>query len=430
MLFRSHVLKIDFSARSATQLATLGIFQNTIATDAVVVASSNGAKALVAGSDGSVYLYDANADTFTVGRTDFKGLSGAYAASSFDQFVVGPNMLNASLVPVGQFETASGSTTGFLFLGDGGIRTTSPNAQSAGIVQRVDLGTLSGIRPTRMVESPILKTPAGGGASVFTKTLVYVPSRGTLINLTTSGFTVLPPAYDASVAPPSISAIVSAADNKSPGAPGGLISLYGARLSPTNLATQEIPVPTALGDSCLTVNGEPIPMIFVSPTQINAQMPFQAVGNVAVTVHTPGGVSDNFNMTVPTAAPALFSVALNDTTLPAIVRTTNRQIVTNSNPIHRNDTLEMYVTGLGQVSPLVDAGAISPSDPPASALSVPEVKLGGVTLPVDFAGLSPGSVGLYQINVRVPGDVPQGLTVPLTIKQGNSQSSFDVRVVQ
>jgi len=42
----------------------------------------------------------------------------------------------------------------------------------------------------------------------------------------------------------------------------------------------------------LTVNGQPLPIIFVSPTQINAQMPFQAIGNVTMIVHTPGGVSD------------------------------------------------------------------------------------------------------------------------------------------
>ena len=68
---------------------------------------------------------------------------------------------------------------------------------------------------------------------------------------------------------------------------------YGSNLSPTNLATSQIPLPTALANSCLTVNGQPMPLIFVSPTQINAQMPFQAVGDVTVVVHTPGGTSDN-----------------------------------------------------------------------------------------------------------------------------------------
>jgi len=103
-----------------------------------------------------------------------------------------------------------------------------------------------------------------------------------------SGFTVLPWNYDASVAPPSIKAVVNAADFTSGLAPGGLISVFGQQLSPVNLATREIPLPTALGDSCLTVNGLAVPMLFVSPGQLNAQMPFETVGNVTMVLHTPG----------------------------------------------------------------------------------------------------------------------------------------------
>ena len=157
-----------------------------------------------------------------------------------------------------------------------------------------------------------------------------------IIALSTSGFTVLPWTYAASVAPPQITSVVSAADGKSPVAPGGLITVFGNQLSPTNLATSQIPVPTALANSCLTVNGQPMPLIFVSPSQINAQMPFQAVGAVTVVVHTPGGDSDNFNITVLPNAPAVFlsGVAGPQTNLPVIVRNQNNTLVTDSNPIH------------------------------------------------------------------------------------------------
>ena len=58
-------------------------------------------------------LYDANSNTFTVSRKDFTALSGAYAASNFNQYVVGNNLLDSSLVPVAQLETESGSPSGF-----------------------------------------------------------------------------------------------------------------------------------------------------------------------------------------------------------------------------------------------------------------------------------------------------------------------------
>ena len=107
-------------------------------------------------------------------------------------------------------------------------------------------------------------------------------------------------------------------------------------------------MPTALANSCVTVNGQPMPLIFVSPKQINAQMPLEALGAVTVNVHTPGGVSDNYNMTVAPNAPAVFlsGQAGPQTNLPTVVRATNNLLVTDSNPMHTGDTLVMYLTGL------------------------------------------------------------------------------------
>jgi uncharacterized protein (TIGR03437 family) len=66
----------------------------------------------------------------------------------------------------------------------------------------------------------------------------------------------------------------------------------------------------------------------------------------------------------------------------------------------------------------------------AEASATPKVTLGGVALPVAFAGLVPGEVGVYQINVRVPfKDVPTGMEIPLTISQGTYTTTLNVRVV-
>ena len=76
--------------------------------------------------------------------------------------------------------------------------------------------------------------------------------------------------------------------------------------------------------------------------------------------------------------------------------------MTVSNPIHSNDHLTIYVTGMGQTLPEVPAGQPAPSDPLAKAVLPPTVTLGGTPLFVDFAGLTPGVVGVDQINVTVP----------------------------
>ena len=71
-----------------------------------------------------------------------------------------------------------------------------------------------------------------------------------------------------------------------------------------------MPLPTVIADSCLTVNGAPTHMLFVSPTQVNAQMPAQASGNVAMVMHTPGGVSNTYFLTLLTGAPSVFLMTL------------------------------------------------------------------------------------------------------------------------
>jgi uncharacterized protein (TIGR03437 family) len=420
--------RIDFGMRTATELPTLGVYENSIHANTVLVASPNGSAILAAQADGTLLLYNSNADTFIASRKDFTALAGAYAASSYDQFVVGNSLLNSSLVPVKQFETGTGSPSGFAFVDQSGFRTTAASASAPGVIQRVDLATGAGQRATRMVEAPLL--PVTG--AVFTRTLAPLYSRTAILNLTTSGFTALAWNYDASVASPRLERIVNAADLTAPVAPGGLITVLGRDLSVTNLATREMPLPTALGESCLTVNGVAVPMLFVSPSQINAQLPFQTDGNVTVILRTPGGISDNFNMTILPAAPSVFrnGVAGPDTAVPAVIRASNNQLVTPSNPVHRGDSLVIYLTGMGRTSPAVEAGQPAPGDPPVSVLIAPQVTIGGVGLPVYFAGLTPGQIGVYQINARVPDWAPTGLAQPLTITQGSGSTTLEVRVVE
>lgn len=132
-------------------------------------------------------------------------------------------------------------------------------------------------------------------------------------------------------------------------------------------------------------------------------------GNVSLILRTPGGVSDTFNLTILPTAPGVFrnGVAGTRNDLPAVFRAANGLLVTDTNPIHRGDTITIYLTGLGRTSPAVDAGVPAPGDPLASVIVPPAVTLGGVALPVEFAGLTPGSIGVYQINARVPSDVPR-----------------------
>lgn len=475
---------INLPAQNAAPPCTLGIYQNSMPATSVLTPSPNGSSILLASPDGTVALYSAAANTFVNSRKDLSSLSGAFAASSYGSYVIGSTYFDSSLVPTGTIGTSSTVPSGFSFTGTGGYLASSAKTTGVGVIQLLPTLQSGSVSPTAMVEAPLLPTaPAatttstsgtgtsgtgtsgtgtsgtgtsgtgtgtGTGTSTgtgtgtngsgstsayaqtsFTRTVAPMPSAGTVVVLSTSGFTVLAANYAAAVAPPSISSVVNAANGTSPVAPGGLISVYGQQMSPVNMATSQIPLPTALADSCLSINGSPVPLLFVSSQQINAQLPFNVSGSSALTVHTPGGISNNYYFTVQPTAPSVFMSASAgpETGLATIVRTANNQLVTPTNPINPKDTLVIFLTGMGQTTPQVQAGLPSPQSPLAAANVAPIVTLGGMPLSVIYAGLSPDEVGVYQINATVPTGVTQGLSVPLTINQGGSATTINVRVV-
>jgi uncharacterized protein (TIGR03437 family) len=418
---------IDFAARTAYTPTTLGAFQNNINLDTRLASSANGGSIFAASANGTVMLYNASANSFVSVRQDFSTLSGAFAASNYGQYIVGNYLLDASLVLSSTLDSSTGSSSGFAFVDQTGLRTTAPAAQTApGVIQRVATAG-NPVRPTYIVEAPLLAS----GISVFTRTLAPLADQSAIISLTTSGFTTLPWNYDVAVAPPTLSSVVNAADFTKAVAPGGLISVFGSQLSPVNVSTNELPLPTSLGDSCLTVNGTPIPMMFVSSSQINAQLPFTASGDVTMVLRTAGGVSPNLDLVVQSNAPSVFhsGTAGPQTGIPTVVRASNNQLVTPSNPIHPKDVIVIYATGLGTVTPNVANGAPGPSSPLATAVVPPTITLGGAQLTVGFAGLAPGMVGVYQINAEVPSGVPTGLSIPLIVNQGGATTTLSVRVL-
>lgn len=418
--------QVDFESRTAAELPSLGVYENNIDINTAMVASGNGASILIAQANGNLLLYSAVADTFTISRKlKPEDLAGAIAASNYEQFVVGNRLMNASLVTVGQFDSTVGTSSGFVFADAAGLRSGAPNSTSPGVIQRVELGSGTGVRATRMLESPVLYAE---GAK-FTRTLAVVPGKSNVVSLTVSGFTVLPWNYDAAVAIPRITTVVNAADRKRAVAPGGLISVYGTNLSAVNAASQEKPLPVALGESCLTVNGLPVPMIMVSSTQINAQLPFNAEGNVTMILRTPGGVSDSYPMTILSTAPSVFLAPLVEgIEVPTIVREANGQPVTVANPIRKEDTLVIYLTGMGRTTPEVPAGRPAPNGEIA-VLTDPDLDINGIGLPVEYARLSPTEVGVYEIKCHVPWFVPKGMAQTLRITQGSYTTSMIVRVI-
>ncbi len=212
--------------------------------------------------------------------------------------------------------------------------------------------------------------------------------------------------------------LVSNADNGPRYGPGGIVSLYSTGLATSRLEAGSVPLPTLLGDTRVTMDGVEMPLYFVSELQINAQVPFEMQGkaSASMVVTVLGVASPAVTVPIAALAPGLYP--------GAIQRNIDFTTITAANPAVRSEAIIIYATGLGAVSPAVASGAGAPSaEPLARTTQRPVVTIGNMEAPLLFSGLTPGAVGLYQLNVTVPAGAPTGDSVQLTVAIGNATSN-------
>jgi uncharacterized protein (TIGR03437 family) len=200
--------------------------------------------------------------------------------------------------------------------------------------------------------------------------------------------------------------IASAASFGSPVSPGGLAVVFGdfPGVSPTSAAS--LPLPTQLAGVQVKVNGVPAPLLGVWPGQINFQIPG---GTAAGTAQIAISVSDQqvATGTVPvvSSSPGIFLADFFDVNRPGAVLTSGNQLTSTTVRAARNDVIQIFATGAGPLTQTVADGTPAPLSPLAKTIQTPRVFVGDEEATVEFSGLAPGYVGLWQINARVP-DVP------------------------
>jgi uncharacterized protein (TIGR03437 family) len=210
---------------------------------------------------------------------------------------------------------------------------------------------------------------------------------------------------------------------------GGIASLFGTNLASTTEAATVTPLPTSLAGVRVLIDGVAAPLFFVSPAQINFQMPFEALraGAVQVAVSNAAGLGAPVAASTVPYAPAVF---VNPASGEPIVTQPDGSLVTAASPARPGDVLILFVTGIGDLNVSPSTGASSGADPLSHALVLPEVRVGGSPAHVFFAGLAPGFVGLGQINIQLPAEVAtDGGTATLVIDfDGQTSASVDVPV--
>ena len=229
--------------------------------------------------------------------------------------------------------------------------------------------------------------------------------------------------------PPTIASVVSSATQIADSiSPGEIISIHGLGVGPAAIRGFMLDdsgnVATSLGSVEILFDGKPAPLLYASPTQVNAIVPYEVSGKATTTIQVVNnGISSAaWAIPVSAAAPGIFT---QDETGqgPAAVLNQDNSVNGPSNPALRGTVIQVFATGGGQTSPPAMTASITPMASPILAAGV-AVSIGGVNAQVVYAGAAPEEVaGLVQVNAVVPDSVTPGAAVPVAITIGGMTSA-------
>ncbi len=203
-------------------------------------------------------------------------------------------------------------------------------------------------------------------------------------------------------------------------APGTVAELYGGGLSPSTSLPNLLPLPTAFNGTSVLVGAFLAPLYSVSDGQVDIQIPTEAQPNrqYSVLVSNSSAFTLPDTITTTDVSPGLFTQAEH----------ADGSIVTSDSPAKAGDTILLYLVGMGATTPSIPSGTPAPSGSFATVANQPTVTINNETADISFAGLTPGAVGLYQINVNLPQDTPSGSTSITVTQNGVASNTITIPV--
>lgn len=241
--------------------------------------------------------------------------------------------------------------------------------------------------------------------------------------------------------------------------PGSLIVIFGTNMASKAgvlLSASTTPLSTTLKNSSDTIsvkiNGKATPMFYASTTQTSVQLPWGiSDGTANIVVTRNGTASASQQLQVGQFSPGIFTttqdgqgmalafngvpITVNGKPALAIAQPAGSVPGLPAVPAKVSDHLFVYCTGLGAVTPSITDGAApcalsgcKSTDKQRKTTTLPKVLIGGVSAHVEFSGLAPQFVGVYQLNFEVPSGVPTGNAVPIQIQIGGVSSRDGVTI--
>jgi len=230
------------------------------------------------------------------------------------------------------------------------------------------------------------------------------------------------------IAPAGVSNAVGITPSSTVG-PGSLISITGQNLSIQTDVGPVNPLAQSIDGVTVTVNNYILPLLYVSPQQINAQVPFElADGDYTLVVEPPGQPQVSATFTVARNSPGLFGQAMNSQTY-AIALHADGSVITPDSPAQGGETISLLGTGFGPYSTPVIDGFFPPTPPPALSDSV-SISLGNQNPTPTWTGAAPGYAGVTMTTFQVPPTLAGSGAVQLTVSVNSANSNTVMLPIQ
>jgi uncharacterized protein (TIGR03437 family) len=290
---------------------------------------------------------------------------------------------------------------------------TTPSGSVTFSIGRTPLGSavLTGSAGTATATLAVNGVELPSGSGTITATYNSTNSASVTVNVTASG--------SGSTAAPAISSVANGGSFRPTFAPGAALSIFGSELSPVTHSASSVPLPLSTSGVAVLVNGIAAPLYYVSPNQLNVQIPYETTANssAVVSVNNNGHVTTQ-SFQVAAAAPGIFTSSNG-----ALVPTASAAI---------GQEIAFYVTGVGAVLPAISDGAAPAASTALADLPRPvqptTVTIGSAQAIIDFIGIPAGLVGVTQINVQVPNGISAGVQAVVVTVGGVASAPATVTV--
>ncbi len=209
-------------------------------------------------------------------------------------------------------------------------------------------------------------------------------------------------------------------------APGNVGQVFGTNMASVTQAPGVVPLLNQFNGTFMLIGATQVPLYFVSPGQLDIQVPAELVANQQYTAI----VSANGALSLPemlNIVPVQPGMAANPDGTVIAQHAVDFSLVTAAHPSAPGEPLIIYLAGLGATNPSVATGTPTPIQLVPCVVQ-PTVSVDGQPAAIAYAGLTPGGVGLYQINFTVPSNARAGNLSLVVMQSGLSSNTTTLPV--